>query len=176
MPENFFRVNLQLLKLQLPLRRSYLHLSLYFRSSHYLHSTYVMKQNDQQNNNKMIKSTKRLTSYLLDYLASDIYTRNYADFSQQAPFKFSIDSVSSAETKQWASLFFLGLCLVEVVSGKTVFDDIENDFRVLRTKVSGGKPNIPVRLTIFEPWSLQVNPIILHHKVDTTRDLIRSLF
>ena len=82
---NFCSVNLHLLKLQLPLRRSYLHLSLYFRSSHYLHSTYVMKQHDQQNNNKMIKSTKRLTSYLLDYLASDIYTRNYADFSQ-APF------------------------------------------------------------------------------------------
>ena len=44
-----------------------------------------MKQNGQQKNNKMIKSTKRLTSYLLDYFASDIYTRNYADFSQ-APF------------------------------------------------------------------------------------------
>ena len=41
-----------------------------------------MKQNGQQKNNKMIKSTKRLTSYLLDYFASNIYTRNYADFSQ----------------------------------------------------------------------------------------------
>ena len=30
-------VNLQLLKLQLPLRRSYLHSNLYFRISHYLH-------------------------------------------------------------------------------------------------------------------------------------------
>ena len=33
---NFFWVNLQLLKLQLPLRRSYLHLNLYFRSSDHL--------------------------------------------------------------------------------------------------------------------------------------------
>ena len=32
----FFWVNLQLLKLQLPLRRSYLHLNLYFRSSDHL--------------------------------------------------------------------------------------------------------------------------------------------
>ena len=30
-----FRVNLQLLKLQLPLQRSYLHLNLYFRTSHH---------------------------------------------------------------------------------------------------------------------------------------------
>ena len=36
---NFFRVNLQLLKLQLSLlRRSYLHLNLYFHSSNHLHS------------------------------------------------------------------------------------------------------------------------------------------
>ena len=35
-PKFFFRVNLQLLKLQLPLQRSYLHLNLYFRSSHHL--------------------------------------------------------------------------------------------------------------------------------------------
>ena len=35
---NFGGVNLQLLKLQLPLRRSYLHLNLYFRSSRHLHS------------------------------------------------------------------------------------------------------------------------------------------
>ena len=35
-PKFYFRVNLQLFKLQLPLRRSYLHLNLYFRSSHHL--------------------------------------------------------------------------------------------------------------------------------------------
>ena len=34
----FFRVNLQLLKLQLPTGRTYLHLNLYFRSSRHLHS------------------------------------------------------------------------------------------------------------------------------------------
>ena len=33
----FFRVNLQLLKLQLPLQLSYLQLNLYFCSSHHLH-------------------------------------------------------------------------------------------------------------------------------------------
>ena len=33
-----FRVNLQLLKLQLPLRRSYLYLKLHYRSSHHIHS------------------------------------------------------------------------------------------------------------------------------------------
>ena len=35
-----FRVNLQLLKLQFPLGRSYLHLNLYFRSSHHLQLSY----------------------------------------------------------------------------------------------------------------------------------------
>ena len=35
----FFGANLQLLKLELPLRRSYLHLNLHFRSSYHLHST-----------------------------------------------------------------------------------------------------------------------------------------
>ena len=35
-----FRVNLQLLKLQFPLRRSYLHLNLHFRSSHHLQLSY----------------------------------------------------------------------------------------------------------------------------------------
>ena len=41
---NFFRVNLQLLKLQLPLRWSYLHFNLNFRSSHHIHSLYVPLQ------------------------------------------------------------------------------------------------------------------------------------
>ena len=35
-PKFCFRVNLQLLRLQLPLRRLHLHLNLYFRSSHHL--------------------------------------------------------------------------------------------------------------------------------------------
>ena len=35
-----FRVNLQWLKLQFPLRRSYLHLNLHFRSSHHLQLSY----------------------------------------------------------------------------------------------------------------------------------------
>ena len=35
-----FRVNLQLLKLEFPLRRSYLHLNLHFRSSHHLQLSY----------------------------------------------------------------------------------------------------------------------------------------
>ena len=35
-----FRVNLQLLKLEFPLRRSYLHLNLHFRSSHHLQVSY----------------------------------------------------------------------------------------------------------------------------------------
>ena len=43
----------------------------------------------------------------------------------------------------------VGLCLIEVVSGKPVFDDIENDKRVFYNKVSGAKPNIPVSLTLF---------------------------
>ena len=34
-PKKFFRVNLQFLKFQLSLRRSYVHLKLYFRSSHH---------------------------------------------------------------------------------------------------------------------------------------------
>ena len=38
---NLFRVNLLLLKLQVPLRRSYLYLNLYFRSSHH-HSTKIL--------------------------------------------------------------------------------------------------------------------------------------
>ena len=37
---SIFRVNLQLLKLQFPLRRSYLHLNLHFRSSHHLQLSY----------------------------------------------------------------------------------------------------------------------------------------
>ena len=36
----FFRVNLQLLKLQLPLQQSYLHLIFYLHSSHHLHSIF----------------------------------------------------------------------------------------------------------------------------------------
>ena len=43
----------------------------------------------------------------------------------------------------------VGLCLIEVVSGKPVFDDIENDKRVFYNKVSGAKPNIPVSSTLF---------------------------
>ena len=35
-----FQVNLQLLKLQFPLQQSYLHLNLYFRSSHHLQLSY----------------------------------------------------------------------------------------------------------------------------------------
>ena len=38
----FFRINLQLFKLHLPLRRSYLHLNLFFRCSHDLHSRYSL--------------------------------------------------------------------------------------------------------------------------------------
>ena len=34
---NFFRVNLQLIKLKLPLGPAYLHLNLYFHSSHHLY-------------------------------------------------------------------------------------------------------------------------------------------
>ena len=41
-------------------------------------------------------------------------------------------------------IYFLGLCLVEVVSGKRVFDDIEIDKTAFMAKVSGAKPNIPV--------------------------------
>ena len=36
----FFRVNLQLHKLQLPLRRSYFHLNFYLHGSHHLHSIF----------------------------------------------------------------------------------------------------------------------------------------
>ena len=38
----FFRVNLQFLKLHIPLGRSYLHLNLFFRCSHDLHSRYSL--------------------------------------------------------------------------------------------------------------------------------------
>ena len=44
---NFFRVNLQLLKLQLSLRRSYLHLNLHFRSSHHLYSSIRISEQDK---------------------------------------------------------------------------------------------------------------------------------
>ena len=43
----FFQVNLQLLKLQLPLRRWYLHLNLHFRSSHHLYSSKRINEQDK---------------------------------------------------------------------------------------------------------------------------------
>ena len=54
----------------------------------------------------------------------------------------SADSGSQVKTV----LFYphAGLCLIEVVSGTPVFDDIENDKRVFYTKISGEKPRIPV--------------------------------
>lgn len=48
----------------------------------------------------------------------------------------------------------VGLCLIEVVSGKPVFDDIENDKRVFYNKVSGAKPNIPVSSTLFYQFNM----------------------
>ena len=56
-------------------------------------------------------------------------------------------------------IYFLGLCLVEVVSGKRVFDDIENDGRAFTAKVSGAKPNIPVSLTSLKNAYVAMNKL-----------------
>ena len=39
----FFRANLQLLKLQLQLRQSYLHLNLYFQNSNFSHGSFCLR-------------------------------------------------------------------------------------------------------------------------------------
>jgi len=51
---------------------------------------------------------------------------------------------SGGHYSEKSDVYSFGLCLIEVVSGKPVFDDIENDKRVFYNKVSGAKPNIPV--------------------------------
>ena len=64
----FFSGYLQLLKLQLRLRRSYLHLNLNFRSSHHLHSVYVPLQGMYSwHDNTRKKKTSKLKHFVALY-------------------------------------------------------------------------------------------------------------
>ena len=64
----FFSGYLQLLKLQLRLRRSYLHLNLNFRSSHHLHSVYVPLQAMYSwHDNTRKKKTSKLKHFVALY-------------------------------------------------------------------------------------------------------------
>ena len=64
----FFSGYLQLFKLQLRLRRSYLHLNLNFRSSHHLHSVYVPLQGMYSwHDNTRKKKTSKLTHFVALY-------------------------------------------------------------------------------------------------------------
>lgn len=69
--------------------------------------------------------------------------------------------ISGGQYSEKSDVYSFGLCLVEVVSGKPVFDDIENDKRVFYTKVSGGKPNIPdITVNKFGEEAAKIKAII----------------
>ncbi|CAH3188203.1 unnamed protein product [Porites lobata] len=127
----------------------------------HLHSLGVMHRDVKPENIFLSKDHKVLK--LGDFGLARATIGSKSRKTETGSYRYMAPEVMNSEGKysEKSDVYSFGLCLVEVVSGKTVFDDIENDFRVLRTKVSGGKPNIPeISETQFGEEAAKIRKII----------------